>query len=427
MVKEGEGRGSGDELTSSLRARENWAQDLLCRLISIPSATGGEARVQAFLFDFLSQTGFEPKRSPVADSIIHDPDYAHPAGRSGFLDRPNILLTIPGSGGGRSAVINTHTDVVPAPPEMFSPRVEGEVVCGRGACDAKGQVVTALLALRALRDRNIRLKGNVEVQFVIEEETGGTGSLALLAGGSRADMAVVLEPTGLGVRAANRGAAWFRLSVSGRPAHMGRYHEGVNAVDEMTGLIAVLKEYESRLRDASKGYPGFPDDPSPVVVNIGEIRGGEWPSTLPGECVLKGGIAFLPNRTSRQVEQEVRDLIQAKATPWSREHSRFELSGLRNEAFETPTGNPAVQFFSRAAAEVLGPHPLEGWAASCDARLFFHRGGMPVLVFGPGDLRQAHSLDERVAMGDILRGAEVLARFLAAWCGLEGKEGTNAG
>jgi len=194
----------------------------------------------------------------------------------------------------------------------------------------------------------------------------------------------------------------------------------------MLGLVPILKEYEASLREASKGYPGFPGDHSPIVVNIGRVRGGDWPSTVPAECVAEGGIAFLPNRTARRIEEEVRALIEAKATPWARRHSRFELAGLRNEAFETPAGHPAVRSFQRAAESVVGPRLLEGWVASCDARLFFHRGGMPTIVFGAGDLGHAHALDERVEWNDILRASEVLARFLVSWCGVEGKEEENA-
>jgi acetylornithine deacetylase len=282
------------------------------------------------------------------------------------------------------------------------------------------------LALSALKDLGVRLKGDVEAQFVIEEEAGGNGSLAAIIGGRRADAAIVFEPTGLGVRPANRGAAWFKLTVSGRSVHMGRYRDGVSAFDEMLGLVRILKEYEVFLRMESKGSPGFPDDPSPVVVNIGRVRAGDWPSTVPGESTIEGGIAFLPNRTCQRIEEEARALIEAKATSWARQHSRFELAGLRNEAFETPAEHPFVRSFQRAAESVLGPRPLEGWIASCDARLFFHRGGMPTIVFGAGDLSHAHSADERVQMDDILSAARVLAKFLVDWCGVEGKEKENA-
>jgi acetylornithine deacetylase len=418
--------GFEEGLSAAIRSRGDWARDLLCRLIAFPSTTGTEGGVQDYLYRFLSSSGFPARLSPIDDSIVDDPDYTPVPGHESYRGRPNVLVDLAGEGGGRSAILNSHTDVVPGPDGMFEARSENGVVHGRGACDAKGQVVTILLALSALKELGVRLKGDVEAQFVIEEEAGGNGSLAAIAGGRRADAVVVLEPTGLGVRYANRGAAWFKLTVSGRSVHMGRYREGVNAFEEMLGLVPILKEYEASLREASKGYPGFPDDPSPVVVNIGRVRGGDWPSTVPAECVVEGGIAFLPNRTARWIEEEVRALIEAKATPWAREHARFELAGLRNEAFETPAGDPAVRSFHRAAESLLGPRPLEGWTASCDARLFFHRGGMPTLVFGAGDLGRAHALDERVEMDDILRAAEVLARFLADWCGVEGKEEGNA-
>jgi acetylornithine deacetylase len=414
--------GFEDGLRPFLGGRADWARDVLGRLIGFPSTPGAEAGVQEFLFDLLSRAGFPVRLAAVEETITADPDYTPVPDHQSYRGRPNVLVDIPGTGGGRSAIVNTHTDVVPAPEGMFAAVTDGGVVRGRGACDAKGQVVTLLLALSALRGLGARLSGDVEAQFVIEEEAGGNGSLSTLVEGRRADAAVVLEPTGLVPRSANRGAAWFRLSVEGRSVHMGRYREGVSAFDEMLGLVALLKDYETALRSASRGTPGFADDPSPVVVNIGRVRAGDWPSTVPGECVAEGGIAFLPNRTARRIEEEIRALIEARATPWARDHARFALAGLRNEAFETPPGHPAVKAFRAAAEEVLGPRPAEGWNASCDGRLFFHRGGMPTLVFGAGELAHAHSLEERIDMDDILRAAEVLARFLARWCGSGGKE-----
>ncbi len=409
----------GEKLGEFLQDRAALAPEILDGLIAVRSVPGTEGEVQGYIHELLGRNGLPSELSPIEETIVDDPDFALVPGSPGYRDRPNVVVKIPGTGGGRSLIVNTHSDVVPGPDDLFTPRVGGGTIFGRGACDAKGQIVTLLLALTALQKLGVRLKGDVEAQFVVEEEAGGNGTLALLAAGSRADAAVVLEPTGLGVRPANRGAAWFRLGVTGQSVHMGRYNEGVSAFEEMLGLVRLLKEYEARLRQESKGYPGFPADPSPVVVNIGRIRGGDWPSTLPADCVVEGGIAFLPNKSVHQVEEEVRDLILNEASSWAREHSRFELTGLRNEPFETPADHPAVKAFLEAAGSVLGPRPPEGWTASCDARLFFHRGKMPVLVFGAGELRHAHALDEQVEIRDILRAAQVLVRFIVDWCGLE--------
>jgi len=418
--------GFEERLALFLGGRAEWAGELLGRLIAFPSTSGAEDGIQAFLFDHLTRAGLPARLAPIEETIITDPDYTPVPGHGSYHGRPNIVVTLAGGGGGRRVIVNTHTDVVPAPAGMFSAETDRGIVRGRGACDAKGQVVTLLLALLTIREMGLELAGDIEAQFVIEEEAGGNGSLSAIIGGRGADAAVVLEPTGLSVRSANRGAAWFTLKVDGRSVHMGRYREGVSAFEEMLGLIPILKDYEASLREASRGTPGFPDDPSPVVVNIGRVRAGDWPSTVPAECVVDGGIAFLPNRTARQIEQEVRSLIQAKSTPWAREHARFALSGLRNEAFETPADHPAVQIFRGAAEAVLGPSRAEGWNASCDARLFFHRGGLPTIVFGAGDLRHAHALDEQIDIRDIVRAAEVLVRFLARWCGAGGKEQGHA-
>jgi len=408
-----------EESSSYIQSRRVWTRDLLCGLIAYRSTTGAEHDVQEHVHGLLSSAGFPAEFIPIDENIVNDTDYTIVPGHKGYQGRPNVLVNLPGSGGGRSVLVNSHTDVVPGPDELFDARFEQDVLYGRGACDAKGQVATILLVLSALKDLGIRLKGDVQAQFVIEEEAGGNGSLATIIQGNRADAAVVLEPTGLGVFPANRGAAWFKLGVTGRSVHMGRYREGVSAVDEMLGLVSILKEYESFLRDVSKGQPLFPDDPSPVVVNIGRIGGGDWPSTVPSECVVEGGIAFLPSRNIKRIREEIYDLIKSKATPWAREHFSLEFARLHNEAFETPTEHPAVRCFHRAAESVLGHQELKGWAASCDGRLFYHRGRMPTIVFGPGDLGHAHSLDEQIRMGDILRAAEVLVRFLVDWCGVE--------
>ena len=417
----------GSKISESLRTRRGWAQETLCRLVSFPSTTGAEARIQEALAGILAGLGLPFEAVPIPETIVEDPDYTVVPGHAGYHGRPNLLVDLKGSGGGgvASVIINTHVDVVPGPPGMFTPRVENGTVFGRGACDAKGQVVTLLLALTALKDAGVRLRKDVQAQFVIEEEAGGNGSLAAILGAGLTGpaSAVVLEPTGLRARSANRGAVWFRLEVEGRTVHMGRAREGVSAVDEMAGLLPILKEYEALLRAASKGQPGFPDDPSPVVVNVGRIQGGDWPSTVPGKCVAEGGIAFLPNRTIGVIMGELRDILNLRAGAWAREHHRLETAGLHNEAFATDPAHPAVHLFRQIAESVVGPQGLEGWEASCDARLFFHRGGMPTIVFGAGDLGHAHSLVEQVRIDDILLAAETVARFLIACCGVvQGEE-----
>ncbi len=394
------------------------AEELLCKLIEFKSTAGNEPEVQEFLKSFLEENGLHPEYSSINESISSDSDYTFVPGHISYAGRNNIVLNIKGSGGGRSLIINSHSDVVPAPEEMFKPKIENGCVFGRGACDAKGQVVAMLLPLLALKESGAELKGDLQIQIVIEEETGGNGSLSLLLGGSRADAAVILEPTNLKVHPANRGAVWFKLAVSGKSVHMGEYWNGVNAIKEMVKLIGILERYETYLQEESAGNPLFPSKPSPVNVNIGHIKGGEWPSMVAGECFIEGGIAFLPNRRIKEIYNEVKSRIEAEAGEWAKNNFTFEFTRLHNEAFETPVDHPAVQVFLSSAEPYCGAQQPTGWNASCDARLFYHKGGMPTIVFGPGELSNAHSLQENIKISDILKASKVLFGFIANWCGV---------
>ena len=403
-------------LTKAIERRLPEAVELLQDLIRFQSTPGNEGPVVDFLARYLGEAGFSPERCSIAEDIVNDPEYTPVPGHRGYQDRSNLLARV-GEGAGRSVILNTHCDVVPGKPELFEPRVEGDVVFGRGACDAKGQIAVAVLALLALRDAGVKFAGEVLLQIVIEEESGGNGSLAMIRQGHRADAVIVLEPTVLHTHPANRGAVWFKLEVRGKPIHMGKYYEGVNAVEEMMDLLEILRRYRERLREDSRGHPLFPDDPSPVTVNIGTIQGGEWPSMVPAECVVEGGISFLPNKRLAQVRDEVRQAVEAEAGEWAKANCRLTFDRLHNDSYETPMDDPVVEAFCAAADAVRGQEPPTGFPASSDARLFFHTGSMPTITFGPGDLGHAHAEDEQISISQIAQGAEILARFLMNWAG----------
>lgn len=405
-----------EKLKSYLNSKRDSAAKLLCELIGFRSTVGCEQGIQEYLNKYLVSKGFAPQTAPIDKDIESDPDFTFVPNNKSYEGRPNLFIDIKGTGGGKSAIVNSHCDVVPAPDNLFNAKYDGKTVFGRGACDAKGQVLTILLAINAIKDLGLQLKGDLQAQIIIEEEAGGNGSLSIIKQGHKADCAVVLEPTSLRMHPANRGAVWFKLSVNGKSAHMGTYWDGVSAIKEMTGLIAILQEYEKNLREDSKGDPLFPHDPSPVNVNIGQIHGGDWPSTVPAECYIEGGIAFLPNRRIAQIYDEVTGMIESKASKWAKEHYSFEFCKLHNEAYETPIDHPSVAAFDKARTSVLGGDQTVGWIASCDGRLFGRRGDMPTITFGAGNLGVAHSLTEHIEIDDVLSAAEILVKFITNWC-----------
>ena len=392
--------------------------DLLASLISFQSTVGDEQPVQEYLAEYARKLGFDARLVPVHPDIESDEDYTLVPNHKGYEGRTNVVISITGTGGGKSVILNSHMDVVPAPKELFERKIENGTVYGRGACDAKGNVVTILLALRALKEAGIRLRGDVTASFVIEEEAGGNGALSFILDGHRADGVVVLESTDLNVAPANRGAVWFDLGIEGKSTHMGRWREGVNAIEEMMDIIRILKDYERRLASESGGDPLFPDPEASVKVNIGMIEGGDWPSMVAGHCRIEGGIGFLPNKRLSDIRSEVRHAIEHHAGDWAKEHYELDFKRLHNEAYGIPPDHPLAVTL-RDAAVGLANSEIFGMTASCDARLFWHRGGMPTVVFGPGKFPYAHAADEQMKVSDINLGAGILVKFLTQWCGRE--------
>ena len=128
---------------------------------------------------------------------------------------------------------------------------------------------------------------------------------------------------------------------------------------------------------------------------------------------MEGGIGFLPNRCLDDIRRQVREIIDAQADPWLKQHYTLEFPKLHNEAFETPTDHPLVTTLSRACERQRGASEISGMIVSCDARLLHKVGGMPTVVFGPGLMKDAHSNHEQIDMKDIVKAAQILAVFLA--------------
>ena len=405
-------------IRGAVDARLDDGAALLADLIAEPSTAGREAGAQARMYEALQGIGLDAAYHEIPESLRQDPEYSHADVEPPYAGRHNVVAAWPGARSGRSIILSSHTDVVPAEgwPEAFAPKRDGTTIAGRGAADAKGQMVTAWVALAALGDIGYEPAGTVEVHSLIEEEVGGNGALALLREGRLADGAIVLEATEGQVHPANRGALWFRLSVTGKPVHMGRLQEGVSALDKMVEVIARLKQYGERLVAESRNVPQFERYEQPVQLNIGTIRGGEWPSMVPGEATIEGGVGFLPNKRLDDVKRDLRAVVEALPDEWTRMHYTLDFPKLHNDAYAIPADHPLPQTLAAAARDVGLPGEVFGWNVSCDARLYYHVGGMPTVVFGPGQVAQAHSVGERIDLEDIRSAAEALALFVVRWC-----------
>ncbi len=406
------------EVQATIRKFLPQATTFLKELISFPSISGeGEETIQGFIADKFSPFG-RVEKIAIPDWLKKDPEYTFAAKELDYSRRYNVVLHYPSSSHNPSLIINSHSDVVDAPdwPEAFTARIKDSFVFGRGACDAKGHLATIYLTLLALRDLQVKLKGPVQMQSVIEEEVGGNGSLSLIRQGYRADAAIVLESTDLKIMAANRGAVWFAFEVEGRSVHMGKSYEGVNAIEKACAFMKAMRAYEKRLIAESRNVPLFENYTQPVQVNFGTITGAGWPSMVCGKVVLEGGVGFLPNKTISQVKKEVAEVAKNCGDEWIATHHRLSFDKLHNDAYAIDPGHPIVKTMEKAILLAGRKPEVSGFIVSCDARLFHRVGGMPTVVFGAGSISDAHSSTEKIDLEQICLAAEILFHTICFWC-----------
>ena len=373
----------------------------------------------AFVEDRTNDLAVEVERVPLSDAIRSDPDYSDPIPDLRYDGRFNLRLSRKGRGGGRTLLINTHTDVVPPSEGMADPwsgRCEDGVVWGRGACDAKGQVATIYLALKALDALGVRLGGDLIVHLVVEEENGGNGTLAMARRGERADGCVVMEPSDGRLYTSIRGAVWFRLVLTGRAGHSGQAGVTRSALLMARDAIAILERYHADLLPGSRGFALFDGYPNPMPITFGRLNAGNWPASAPSVAVLEGVLGLLPNKTSRQVCEEMTQALRNCGDEYLTGH--FDLHFMYRHDSSVLDPNHDLPATMLQAARAAGqPLTVAGMTASCDAWMYNNQLGIPTVVWGPGTLAVAHSKDEHIRVADVAAAAAVLASTIVAWCG----------
>lgn len=313
--------------------------------------------------------------------------------------RPNVIATAPGSGGGKTLVLNAHMDTVgvetmEAP---FDARIDNGRLYGRGSYDMKGSLAAIMVAAAEANKRG--LAGDVVVAAVCDEEVASIGTEALVASGRRFDAAVVAEPTELGVAIAHKGFAGFEIETRGRAAHGSRPDLGVDAIAKMGPILVELDALAARLL-ASPTHPLLGSG----SVHSSLIEGGQEFSTYPERCLLTGERRTVPGETPDSVEDELRALLAGTAPEASLR------MGVARQPFEVPENADIVRLVqSHAGTDIVG---VPFWT---DAALFAG-SSVPTVVFGPAG-EGAHAAVEWVDLASVERCAEVLLAVATEFCG----------
>jgi acetylornithine deacetylase len=397
---------------------------LLQKLVQEDSLRGNESRAQAVIIEKCRRLGFSLDIWEIGEEkLLNHPDFC--SDRKDFSGNPNVVGVLKGSGGGKSMILNSHIDVVP-PGDLndwnddpFSGHVEDGKLYGRGATDMKGGTVAMLLALEAIISSGIKLKGDVIFQSVIEEESGGAGTLAAVLRGYKADGAIIPEPTNMKLFPKQQGSMWFRITVKGRSAHGGTRYEGVNAIEKSTAVIKKLEELEAK-RNKRITDPLYKNISIPIPISIGKIQSGEWPSSVPDLAVIEGRMGVAPGETMEEAKKEMMASLEemAETDSWFAEHPlTIEWFGGRWLPGNLETDHPLISVISDSFENVKKSKPvIEASPWGTDGGILSNIGKIPAVVFGPGVTKAAHDTNEYIVLEDMFEAAEIIALSLLKWC-----------
>ncbi|RFU61720.1 peptidase [Bacillus sp. V59.32b] len=400
---------------------------LLQRLVQEPSRREQEGKAQAIIVEKCRELGLEIDLWEIGDDALRKHRHFY-CDRRDFSGNPNLVAVRKGKGNGKSLILNGHIDVVPEgnpgdwEEEPYSGMVKDGKVYGRGTTDMKGGTVSLLLALEAIISLGIELKGDVIFQSVIEEESGGAGTLAAVLRGYRADGAIIPEPTNLKLFPLQQGSMWFRLTIKGKSAHGGTRYEGVNAIELAMEVINEIKKLEKE-RNEALNHPLYQNIPIPIPINIGKISSGEWPSSVPDTAIMEGRFGIAPTEKMEEAQKALENCIaRLNATnEWFRAKPiELEWFGARWLPSNLELNHPLLQTISDSFVEVKGEQPsIEASPWGTDGGYLSNVGKIPVVVFGPGKTELAHDANEYIETDRMMEVAEIIALTIINWCGIE--------
>ncbi|MBI1825284.1 MAG: M20/M25/M40 family metallo-hydrolase [Planctomycetes bacterium] len=402
--------------------------ELLCNLIAQKSISGHEhgavellaswAHTRKLFVDLWSNSDSELTNQfgPLTPHISLD-------------GRPTIVIGLRGRGSGKNLMFNGHSDVVGVSDSSrwscdpwSGVRRDGAVI-GRGACDCKGPIVSALWALKSLSATfPDGLAGDVLLEVVPgEEDCVGLGTMTSVARGYRADGCIVLEPTRNRPRRASRSGIRFEVATIGEAVHGTVKWLGVDAIQLMRKVLDSLEEIErDRTDDPMDGL--FDDYPILRPITVDKVESRSSQGTLCERCVAIGYLELLPGDKMEAAKARFQDELLKRCHGKGVAKNRVVIQfGEQYLGHCTPSSDPFCEVARRSAAAsgVRIDGDLGAFNSGCEAGVRWSLHSTPTVVWGPGDLANAHAIDESIAIEEMAACAEIFARTAIEWSGRE--------
>ena len=371
--------------------------NLVMDMVSIeshPRVPTYEENISLYIHNFLKSNGI--------DSTLQKVDE----------HRYNVLATIEGQNRDKNLLFTGHIDTVEdyGYPQLFKPYIKDNKIFGRGTSDMKGPVGSMIMAAILLKKLGIKPKYNLQLAFVVDEEFKSIGTEGLIKSGIKADGAILGEPTKMNVCIGHKGLEWLNIEVYGKGTHGGSAEEGINAIVKAAKLITRIDE---------KLLPKIKAKVDPIlgyaIMNFGVVSGGYQPSTVPDKCTIKIDRRWISGETIEDIYAEYQSIIDELA----QEDKDFKAKLFRddqnmNEMEHGPVvidkEHPIVKGLIKYGEEVTGKTPeiktFTGWS---DAALLSNFGGIPTVIFAPGDISTAHSNKEYVDIDQLVDATIIYA------------------
>ncbi len=393
--------------------------------VRLPSLANNEGPVQELIAGKLKLLNLKTERVPVKFNKLKD----HPAfNDDGYSpdSRYNVVGHWENNSGGKSLILNGHVDVVPTGSEElwedspWSGKVKNGRIYGRGSCDMKAGLASGIFAIQILQKIGFKPKGNVMIQSVVGEESGGCGTLANVVKNYSADAAVVLEPTSLNICPLHSGALNFRLTIPGKATHGGMRWEGISAIEKTHAIHEAILDFEQKRNNAFQNeyYQSYPQA---APINLGTIQGGDWHSSVPDSVVVEGRFGIFPGETPDKARKAFEANIHEAAIKdnWLKDNPPVIdwFEGQYESGYTNPQ-HPFIQLLVKCYLLSTNQKPIiKGVTYAADMALFTNYCKIPAVLFGPGDVRQAHAINEFVEIEEVLTCVKIIANMIINWCG----------
>jgi len=321
------------------------------------------------------------------------------------------LLGFHGSGK-KTFYFHGHYDVVPAATKkQFQPSVKNGRLYGRGSSDMKGGLAAMIYAVKVIQELGIELNGRIGLTIVPDEETGGILGAKYLSDnnilGTDGIGILLPEPTSGVVWNANRGALSLRITVRGKPAHVGLQHEGINAFEKMLPVAHALRTLKTEVGQRKTAYNVQPDEArNSILLMGGHVEGGKSFNTVPEKFSFTVDRRLNPEEDLAVEKQRFLDIFEKV----KKEGTELEVEFLQEgEPAGTPDDGKLARILSKTIEEVTGSLPSFEMCPGILETRFYAKKGIPAFAYGPGILSVSHGPDEYINVENIYRCVKIYA------------------